>query len=98
MHYEVHHALETIPRHLILDVEHHENLYNSCQASNGCPESELNEISQIVFSYAVVCKRAMVVHFIGTMFTSATVVDMPSVPDHATFEASIINIIYLTIF
>ena len=98
MHYEVHHALKTKPSHLILDIEHHENLYDSCQASNGCPESELNEISQIVFSYAVVCECAMVVHFIGAMLTSATVVDMPSVPDHATFEAGIINIIYLAIF
>ena len=98
MHYEIHNTLETKPSHLVLDVEHHENLHDSCQTNNRCPESELNEISQIVFSYAVVCKRAMVVHFIGAMFTSATMVDMPSVPDHATFEASIINIIYLAIF
>ena len=98
MHYEIHNTLETKPSHLILDVEHHENLYDSYQASNGCPESELNEISQIVFSNAVVCECAMVVHFIGAMFTSATMVDMPSVPNHATFEASIINIIYLAIF
>ena len=89
---KVQYTLQTVPSYLVLDVEHHKNLYDSNEAGKGGPDGELEEVAQIVPADAVVCEGAVVVHVEGTVLAPTAVVDGPTIAANPTLEAGIVNI------
>ena len=89
---KVQYTLQTVSSYLVLDVEHHEHLYDSNEAGEGGPDGELEEVAQVVSADAVVCEGAVVVHLEGAVLAPTAVVDGPAIAANPTLEAGIVNV------